>query len=65
MDLSSEEFRMIKSLNQKVKGIGGEVKIVWNVGQKIEKWSITAEESGETIYNSNPTKSSNEVELKD
>ena len=65
MDISSEELRLIKSLNQKVKGIGGEVKIVWNISQKIEKWSITAEESGATIYNSNPTRPSQEAELRD
>lgn len=54
-DLSQDELRFLKSLNQKAKGIGGEVTISWNIGHKIEKWAIRAEESGDTVYNANPT----------
>lgn len=65
MDISPEELKFLKSLNQKVKGIGGEVTIEWNIAHKIEKWSIKSESNGESVYNSNPSGGSRESELRD
>lgn len=56
MDLSPEELRFLKQMNQKAKSLGGEVTISWNTGHKIEKWAIKAEESGSQVYNPNPSK---------
>ena len=61
MDISPEELRHIKRLNQQAKGIGGEVTITWDIAHKIDKWAIKASESGESIYNSNPANQGGEL----
>ncbi len=65
MDLESQEIRILKSLNAKLKGLGGEVTVTWKDG-RITHYSIKSENNGESLYSSpsldNPNK---EVDLKD
>jgi hypothetical protein len=65
MDLQPEEIRFLKSLNAKLKGLGGEVTVTWKDG-RIATYALKSENSGDQVYKptslDNPTK---EVELKD
>lgn len=65
-DLSVEEMRFIKSMNSKLKGIGGQITVRWKNG-KIDTYELTSENTGESVYK--PASLENpqppEIELRD
>lgn len=48
-DLSPEEHRFVKSMNAKLKGIGGQITVRWKDG-KIATYELTSENTGEAVY---------------